>query len=64
MYRTAEPRPQIKRLAIELGAHPEALRTWTDGDPAWGRVRTAGTAHPLLRLLLPLAPVRLVLAAA
>ncbi|MEN8649082.1 transposase [Streptomyces sp. 21So2-11] len=28
MYRTAEPKPQIKRLAIELGVHPEALRGW------------------------------------
>ncbi|MCX4516031.1 transposase [Streptomyces sp. NBC_01619] len=28
LYRTAEPKPQIKRLAIELGVHPEALRSW------------------------------------
>lgn len=28
MYRTAEPKPQIKRLASELGVHPEALRGW------------------------------------
>ncbi|MFF0134297.1 transposase [Streptomyces mirabilis] len=28
MYRTAEPKPQIKRLAIDLGVHPEALRGW------------------------------------
>ncbi|MFF3460649.1 transposase [Streptomyces sp. NPDC002730] len=28
MYRTTEPKPQIKRLAIELGVHPEALRGW------------------------------------
>ncbi|MFJ5804210.1 transposase [Streptomyces decoyicus] len=28
MYRTSEPKPQIKPLAVELGVHPEALRTW------------------------------------
>jgi transposase len=28
MYRTADPKPQIKRLAIDLGVHPEALRGW------------------------------------
>lgn len=28
MYRTTEPRPVIKRLAVELGVHPEALRGW------------------------------------
>ena len=28
MYRTAEPKPQIKKLALELGVHPEALRGW------------------------------------
>ncbi|SHN32324.1 transposase [Streptomyces yunnanensis] len=28
MYRTADPKPQIKRLAVNLGVHPEALRGW------------------------------------
>ncbi|WSK01227.1 transposase [Streptomyces sp. NBC_01320] len=28
MYRTADPKPQIKKLAIDLGVHPEALRGW------------------------------------
>jgi transposase len=28
MYRTADPKPQIKRLAADLGVHPEALRGW------------------------------------
>ncbi|MGW1729270.1 transposase [Streptomyces sp. NPDC002306] len=28
MHRTSDPKPQIKRLAIELGVHPEALRGW------------------------------------
>lgn len=28
MYRTAGPKPQIKRLAADLGVHPEALRGW------------------------------------
>ncbi|MGW3851664.1 transposase [Streptomyces fagopyri] len=28
MYRTVEPKPQIKKLAVDLGVHPEALRGW------------------------------------
>lgn len=28
MYRTADSKPQIKRLATDLGVHPEALRGW------------------------------------
>ncbi|WP_274919490.1 transposase [Streptomyces sp. WZ-12] len=28
MYCTADPKPQIKRLAVDLGVHPEALRGW------------------------------------
>lgn len=28
MYRATEPKPQIKRMAVDLGVHPEALRTW------------------------------------
>ncbi|MFD7620718.1 transposase [Streptomyces sp. NPDC059802] len=28
MYRTAEPKPVIRRMAEELGAHHEALRNW------------------------------------
>ncbi|MFB7992390.1 transposase [Streptomyces sp. NPDC056002] len=28
MYRTSDPKPQIKRLAGDLGVHPEALRGW------------------------------------
>ncbi|MFD5536755.1 transposase [Streptomyces sp. NPDC127079] len=28
MYRTTEPKPQIKKLAVDLGVHPEALRGW------------------------------------
>ncbi|WP_345639976.1 transposase [Streptomyces tremellae] len=27
-YRTAGPKSQIKRLATDLGVHPEALRGW------------------------------------
>ncbi|MFM9589952.1 transposase [Streptomyces scabiei] len=29
MYRISDPKPQIKRLAIEVGVHPEALRGWS-----------------------------------
>jgi len=28
MYRTAEPKPVIRRMAEELGVHHEALRNW------------------------------------
>lgn len=28
MYRTSAPKPQIKKLAVDLGVHPEALRGW------------------------------------
>ncbi|MEZ3183040.1 transposase [Streptomyces pimonensis] len=28
MYRASEPKPQIKKLAIDLGVHPGALRGW------------------------------------
>ncbi|MFF1359596.1 transposase [Streptomyces sp. NPDC058297] len=28
MYCTADPKPQIKRMAVDLGVHPEALRNW------------------------------------
>ncbi|MGI5380668.1 transposase [Streptomyces sp. CA-251387] len=28
MYRITDPKPQIKRMAVDLGVHAEALRTW------------------------------------
>jgi transposase-like protein len=28
MYRTSDPKPQIKKPAVDLGVHPEALRGW------------------------------------
>ncbi|MEU4955703.1 transposase, partial [Streptomyces lavendulae] len=28
VYRTAEPKPVIRRMAEELGVHHEALRNW------------------------------------
>jgi transposase-like protein len=28
MYRTTDPKPQIKKLAVDLGVHPKALRGW------------------------------------
>ncbi|MFE7466057.1 transposase [Streptomyces sp. NPDC057499] len=28
MYRTMDPKPQIKKLAAQLDVHPEALRGW------------------------------------
>jgi transposase len=29
LYRTTEPKPVIRRMAEELGVHPQALRGWT-----------------------------------
>ncbi|GAU71618.1 putative transposase [Streptomyces sp. NBRC 110611] len=28
MFRTVDPKPQIKKLAVDLGVHPKALRGW------------------------------------
>lgn len=28
MYRTSDPKPQNKKLAVDLGVHPETLRGW------------------------------------
>jgi transposase-like protein len=28
MYRAADPKPVIRRMAEDLGVHPEALRNW------------------------------------
>ncbi|MFG1928707.1 transposase [Cryptosporangium sp. NPDC048952] len=34
LYREADPKPVIKRLAEQLGVHPEALRNWIRQDQA------------------------------
>ncbi|WP_228564569.1 transposase, partial [Catenulispora rubra] len=34
MYRSTRPRPVVRRLAEQLGVHPEALRTWIRADAA------------------------------
>jgi transposase len=34
LYREAEPKPVIRRLAEQLGVHPEALRNWIKQDQA------------------------------
>jgi transposase len=39
MYRTAEPKPQIKRLAVDLGVHPRAVQDPT--SPSAGSARCA-----------------------
>ncbi|MFE7517844.1 transposase [Streptomyces halstedii] len=39
MYRTSEPRPQIKKLAVDLGVHPEALRLHPAGRGGCRRAR-------------------------
>ena len=34
LYRESDPKPVIRRLAEQLGVHPEALRTWIRQDQA------------------------------
>ncbi|MFB9318248.1 transposase [Cryptosporangium minutisporangium] len=34
LYREADPKPVIRRLAEQLGVHPEALRNWIRRDQA------------------------------
>lgn len=34
LYREAEPKPVIRRLAEQLNVHPEALRNWIRQDQA------------------------------
>ncbi|MFE2217557.1 transposase [Streptomyces canus] len=50
MYRTADPKPQIKKLAVDLGVHPEALRGWirqaeADADERDDQLTTAERAE-------------------
>jgi len=34
LYRESEPKPVIRRLAEQVGVHPEALRNWIRQDEA------------------------------
>jgi transposase len=34
LYRESDPKPMIRRLAEQLGVHPETLRTWIRQDEA------------------------------
>ncbi|MBC9731442.1 transposase [Streptomyces sp. TRM68367] len=54
MYRTAEPKPVIRRMAEELGVHHEALRGWIRQAEAHDRLPGAAAAmvdepHPPAR---------------
>jgi transposase len=54
LWREAEPKPVIRRLAEQLGVHPEALRNWIRQDEADRGERddrpTSGEVEELRRL--------------
>ncbi|MEV6125235.1 transposase [Streptomyces violaceusniger] len=63
MYRAAEPKPVIRRMAEELGVHHEALRDWIRqaeadagerDDPSSGtRCGSSDARCPTTRAILP-----------
>ena len=54
LWREADPKPVIRRLAEQLGVHPEALRNWIRQDEADRGERddrpTSGEVEELRRL--------------
>lgn len=62
LYRETEPKPVIRRLAEQLGVHPEALRNWIRQDEADAGERhdrpTTAEAEEVRRLRKEVAELR------
>jgi transposase len=50
LYKESDPKPVIRRLAEQLGIHPEALRDWIRQDRA-GAAAVAHSAKPAADVL-------------
>lgn len=46
LYRASDPKPVIRRLAEQLGVHPEALRNWIHQDQADTANDSTGPPRP------------------
>lgn len=48
LYRSTRPRPVVRRLAEQLGVHPEALRTWIRADAAARGEKPGNPVRPVV----------------